>query len=323
MAETSIKEKGKIVAGMIKKSFLDNMDLMSPYKRSHLAIRLFRASGNSEHNHHIKSNFDSIKEILLKDLAKHDNKEHVLSRSEVFFAELNKNNDRKGMERQKVFGNKKENLFYFRMIELAHIWNEMGFFDGEHASNHDKWLGFLGNKDLKSVILDDDVFKHYSAQLATFIYLLKFNGVADLIEEFKGKFFEVFMKDEELDEYMYKNKIYTLTHFIIGASNYYQNLVSAEKFGWVLDCFRKDINQILKRTNADIAAEIGICFRLAGVNQGKEIDLITEYLLKEFDAEKGYIPRLMGDHESSEHANSVAYLFLAGFDKLHKGPCFK
>jgi hypothetical protein len=29
---------------------------------------------------------------------------------------------------------------------------------------------------------------------------------------------------------------------------------------------------------------------------------------------------MLGDHHSSEHANSVAYMFLKGFEELHAGP---
>ena len=313
-------EKAKETARRIKKSFVDNMHLMSHYKRSHLAIRLFRATGMDEHNHHIRTNFDAIKGNILADLMNYDDSEHVLNRSEVFFEELNKNKDKKGAERQRVFANKKSDLFYFRMVELAHIWNEMGLIED---ANHDRWLEFLKNKDLKSMILDDDVFRHYSAQLVTFVYLFKFNNVVDLEEDFKQKFIEVFMNNEELDDYEYKNKIYTLTHFIIGASNYYQQFVSAEKFGWILDYFKDNINEIFQKANADIIAEVGLCFRLCGVNEGKEIEMVAEYLINEFDEEKGYIPRLDGSIERSEHANSVAYLFLEGFDTLYKGPFFK
>lgn len=313
-------EKARETARRIKKTFVENMDLMSHYRRSHLAIRLFRATGINEHNHHIKTNFEAIKGNLLADLTNHDDSEHVVNRSEVFFQELNKNKNKKGAERQKVFAGKKANLFYFRMVELAHIWNEMGFIEKE---KHENWINFLKNKDLKSMILDDEVFRHYSAQLVTFVYLFKFNNVADLEEDFKQKFIEVFMNDKELDEYEHKNKIYTLTHFIIGASNYYQQTVSAEKFAWILDYFKSNLDEIMKKDNADIIAEIGLCFRLCGITNGNEIEKIADYLIEEFDEEKGYIPRLDGSIERSEHANSVAYLFLAGFDKLHKGPYFK
>ncbi|MBN2111980.1 DUF3541 domain-containing protein [Candidatus Woesearchaeota archaeon] len=313
-------EKAKEAAERIKRTFVKNMNLMTPYKRSHFAIRIFRAEGKKDYNHYIKENFEAIKGALLEDIEKCDDRNHALKRAEVFFQALNKNNDRKGIERQRVFSNKKEELFCFSIIELDHIWNEMGFIEKE---KHNKWINFLKTRDLKSMFLDDEVFRHYSAQLATFVFLLKFNKVIDIEEDFRKKFIKVFMCNEKLDDYEYRNKIYTLTHFIIGASNYYQQFVPAEKFGWILDYFRQNIDEILKRTNADIIAEVGLCFRLCRVNEGKEIKPISEYLIKEIDREKGYIPRKDGSLEKSEHANSVAYMFLMGFGKLYKGPYFK
>lgn len=320
MAE-DMQERGKMVADVIRKSFLENMHLMSNYKRSHLAIRLFRATGSTEHNSHIIDNFNHAKKDILSDLENYKDEEHIQRRAEVFFANLTRNNDRKAVERQKVFKCRKKDLFYLKMIELLHIWDSMGLLS-ERSAEYAEWKEFLGKSDIKSKMLDDDVFRHFSAQLVNFAYQLKFNNVMDITGEFRKKFDEVFGDDSRLDDYMYRNKIYTMTHFIIAASDYYQGFVSADEFRWILDYFSENMEQILKRTNADIVAEVGLCFRLCRIDSGAEIDSATEYLLREFDAEKGYIPRMAGDHESSEHANSVAYMFLKGFDTLHKGPYF-
>lgn len=313
---------GKQAAETIKNTFLANMDKLSPYKRSHFAIRLFRANGDTAHLYYVHDFFESIKKGLFQDMKNFDDEEYALKRAEFFFNDLNPAGTKKGSERQKVFSCRRTDLFYLKLIEIAHIANQIGVFQEEHQEDYQRWLDFLRKKDLKSIFFDDDVFKHYSTQLIILAYQLKFNNVIDLTQDFKKKFSEVFMEKENLDDYDYKNKIYTMTHFIIGASDYYQQFVPDNEFDWVLDYFIENFEEIIKRTNVDIIAEVGICLKLAGIYSGKEIERVAEYILEDFNSSKGYIPRGEGDLLYSEHANSVAYLFLAGLDILYKGPCF-
>ena len=320
METKTLEEKGKEIAKTIKKSFLGNMEALASKKRHHFAARIYRSTGDSENNSYIISDFEDEKDRILANLANHADRSHVLKDAEQFFAELNTLGNRKGLERQKAFKSRKDMLFYLRMIKVAHIWNGMGFFKGEHAKNYSKWLNFLKSLDLKQIIFDDDIFKQFSTQLIVFVKFLKFNNVVNLEAEYDQKFNEVFGDDLSLDDLGFRNKVYTLTHYIIAESDYYQKIVSAGEYKWILDYFTSHIDAILEKTNTDIVAEVGLCFRLCGIDSGIVIDKVRERVVSEFDEEKGYIPRRDGSHHYSEHTNSVAFIFLNGFDRLHPGP---
>jgi hypothetical protein len=89
-----------------------------------------------------------------------------------------------------------------------------------------------------------------------------------------------------------------------------------------LEYFTENIDKIIAETNTDISAEVGLCFKLCGISEGIVVDKITRMLIEMYDEKEGYIPRRDGSHHYSEHTNSVAFIFLTGFEKLHPGPFF-
>ncbi len=312
-----LQATSKLVAEKIRNSFVSNLSLLSPYKRSHFAIRLFRALGDSSLVKCIKEEFDEIKAELFSDLINCRNNEHIGKRAESFLDELARNNDKKGIERKNAFLKKKKELFLLKLIEKEYIWHSLGLLGD---ARHLEWVNFVKSLDLRKLVLETRIFRHYSTQLANIEAALRFMGIINLEADFRKKFEEMFGDDSKLDDYSWMNKLYTMTHFVIADSKYYQQNVLPEKHKWVLSYFSRHLEQILQRTNPDIAAEVGLCFRLAGQNSSREIDLVAEYLVSQFDEKKGYIPRLAGDYQSSEHANSLALIFLEWKGSLAMGP---
>ena len=166
------------------------------------------------------------------------------------------------------------------------------------------------------------MIKYFGTQLINCVYYLKYLKVTNIIDKHTSRFKEVFNdgQDKSLSEYLYKNKIYGLTHFVIAGTNYYQKYTSMKEFGWIINYFKKNIKTILKRTDPDISSEVGLCFKLCKCSSKKETDLIRQYLIKHYNKKLGYIPKYNGRMNPSEHTAAVSYLFLSDFKKLYKGP---
>jgi len=186
-----------------------------------------------------------------------------------------------------------------------------------------KAVKLLKKIDFKKYFNDENLIKFYGTQLLNRAYELNKLGVLNIINEFLKKYKKIFMEvdDNELNDLEFKNKIYGLTHIVINESDYYQKWASKKKLKWVLDYFYENIDKIIKKTNSDIIAEVGLCFMLCRDKQNKILKKVKDYLVKEFDNNLGYIPR---DNKKklgiSEHTNIIAYMVLGGFNKLYKGP---
>lgn len=307
--------KGKEVAKNIRITFEKNMQLLEPRKQRHFITRLYRITKDETYKKQVVAIFLKEKDKILKDLDNVYNQEHARARSEELFNKLLARQEKKFIKRQEIFSNKKEYLFYYRIIEQLYLLKTLGIHSNKHFKNG---ISFIKKSKHEKYLLEEELIEHYGTQLINHVYSLDYLRIKNLKKEFEKKFKKIFMKD--VNDYMYKNKIYGMTHFIIAASNYYQNYVSSKEYGWVINYFKTNIKKILEKTNADIISEVGLCFKLCKADAEKETEMITEYLTKEYDEQKGYIPRLKGDISSSEHTNIISHLFLCQFKKLYKGP---
>ncbi|MDH4127543.1 MAG: DUF3541 domain-containing protein [Spirochaetota bacterium] len=307
---------------IIRQTYYNRLKEISPYKRSHFAIRHYRITGQNDLNIHIESYFNLIKENLYLDLKNYNNKDYVFKRGEYFCNDLinDEGDSKRGELRQKTFRDNKDILFYLKLIETSYIWADMGFLKGEHKKDFEEWLNYLRSLDLRSIFLNDKFMRTYSTPLISRIFYLKHHKVIDLVNDFKVRFQK--LHKDPLDDFYFRNKIYTLTHFIIAASNFYQKIIPQEEFQWIIDYFNENIQSIIERTNVDIISEVGICYKLVGIKSSKEIDIISNYIAKAFDKKLGYIATRGGTLDNSEHTNIVALLFLKKFENLYKGPTY-
>lgn len=307
------------VSNKIRDFFEKNIGMLSPYKRSHFAIRMYRLTGREKYARTARKYLVSQKKKFIQDIKAIDSIPHIKKRGNALYKKLEEfGTPEAKRKRKKVFRGKKEYLFYYSMIEKAHFLKEAGAFSGKDNYYYSKWKKFLKSADLKKLLLDKEIFREYSTQLVNLVYFLKTDGTADLGKDFRRMFENVFKG--KLSSHMYTNRIYTMTHFIVAGSDYYQRLVSAKEFGWILDYFRKNIKEIIRKTNPDVVFEVGVCFKLAGEKSGKEIEMASEIAEKEYNPKIGYIPRKDKSPEQSEHANAIAIILLSDFKLLHKGP---
>jgi len=307
------------VGRKIKEHYENNLHALSRYKRCHFAKRMHRITGDARYLKHAQEHLSVMKEHFEEDVKKLGDKEHIKKRSEEIYDKLSDFGTPEAQTRRRnVFRDKKEHLFFYYLIETGHMLREAGAFDRDAAS-YRKWVEFLRNNiDFSKLLLKEDIFREFSTQLVNYVYFLKIDGITDKTKEFRQMFNQVFSIDEGGQHFI--NKIYTMTHFIIAASDYYQQFVDPNEFEWVLNYFRQNMERIINETNPDVIFEVGLCFKLAGMHNAKEIELARSIVAREHDAELGYIPRKDKSLEQSEHANIMAIMLMHDFYRLHRGP---
>jgi len=138
----------------------------------------------------------------------------------------------------------------------------------------------------------------YAAQVANLEYYLEDLGVAGLREEVLTAFRHQCppRRDSRPSTAEYRNKISGMTHFVIAASHYYQQPVSAEEFRWVLDEFAASLDHILADTKEDIYTEVGISFLLAGEEGHPAVSRLRDALVEAYDPEARMVPSEQGGH---------------------------
>ncbi len=183
-----------------------------------------------------------------------------------------------------------------------------------------KSLLFFNNQSVRKIYLSSDYLKADPSESVNSICFLKNLEVVDLSGELKNMLEKNYYPLNKLKEYQYYLWLYSLTHIIIAASNYYQQFVSSEKYQWILRYFKDNFETIVKKATPDIIAEIGICCKLTRSNKNL-IEKTKQLVISSFDPEKGYIPRKdMQTLNDIEHRNTLAIMLFSDFDKLYKGP---
>ncbi|WP_280549265.1 DUF3541 domain-containing protein [Halomonas sp. 11-S5] len=185
-------------------------------------------------------------------------------------------------------------------------------------------LDYLAGVDFRTFVLDPDVMAVYAAQVANLVYYLEDLGVADLREEATAAFRRQYppARDPRLSTAEYRNKIYGMTHFVIAASDYYQQPVSAEEFRWVLNEFAAGLERILVDTKEDIYTEVGISFLLAGEEDHPAVTRLRDALVEAYDPEARMVPSERGgtDLANGEHRNVLAIMLLDWPERFYAGP---
>ncbi|MFT6985648.1 MAG: hypothetical protein ACJAT7_001463 [Psychromonas sp.] len=194
---------------------------------------------------------------------------------------------------------------------------------GLKHKNDAKLREVLRRYDFKKYVSDEKMIKAWAAQLANQVYWLRQLGEQDVVEPFITAFRKTYpdSEDEKLSEQQFMNKIYGLTHIIIAASHYYQRPVKESDFQWIYDYYRSNIDLILRRCKADVVAEVGINFLLAGLIKDPLVLKSQRVIEQAFDHQHGMIPSVNGDFDlsSSEHRNVLA-IMLMDWQEPHQAP---
>lgn len=181
--------------------------------------------------------------------------------------------------------------------------------------HHEAFVQFLRAFPLEELLADPEMVKAWGVHLANHVYWLYQVTGKDLRPLFIEHFRRIYpdARDATLSEQQYMNKLYTMTHLIIADSAYYQRVVNAKEWEWVLSYFRNNLSSIRRRGKADVIAEIGVCFLLAGLENDPAVTTIRRVIAESVDPSEKMIPaHKTGSFNLSlgEHRNALAIMLL-------------
>ncbi|QTF92241.1 DUF3541 domain-containing protein [Halomonas sp. BM-2019] len=290
-------------------------------KQRHYAQRLYRLTGDDRYLPPNRAYGERLLDWLERDLAALEEPGHAAQRSREL-VEAYSQRTAKQRARREMFAEWEEMIFarqlLFRLIQAEYH----GLLPA--LEERERGLAYLASVDWLAFFTDPDVLRIYAAQVANQAHFLHQLGVIDLREEvvaaFRARYPPGIAASLARDET--HNWLYGLTHFVIAASRYYQQPVSAEEFTWVLATFEDEEERILGLATEDILAEVALSFLLAGREDHPLVLRIRDALVAAVDPEAGIIPSPQGslDLAGGEHRNVLAIMVLRWPDTLHPGP---
>ncbi|MBU0976344.1 MAG: DUF3541 domain-containing protein [Patescibacteria group bacterium] len=163
------------------------------------------------------------------------------------------------------------------------------------------------------------LMKFDPVQTVNTLFFLKNLGIADYTTESLDLIKKLFESPKTREEY--QNKLYSFTHIIISDSRYYQQFIDQEKYSWIYNFLEDEIPDILKLKNNDIIAEIGLCYKLAKI-ENASLKKIKILISNELDNQGGILLRDKQEKslEKIEHRNVLAILLLSDLTTLYPGP---
>ncbi len=311
------------VAEQIRSNYESRLFSLEPYLQRHYALRMYRITGEQKYLYPIISDLMIVANLLDKD---RQGLRDPLYRNRQELVILKRFNLKieKHLKRYTLLKRHPGMAFSFALLANLNMVNEVGLLNSYFFKESDQFIAYLKQQDFKTFFLNPDVVEIYSPQLATYIYFLYDLGIADLRQRFTEAFQRIFAgsDDTQLSDLLYGQKLYGMTHLIIGASRNYQQPVSRAEFNWIYDYFENNIDTIIQRAKPDIVAEVGIAYLLAGETDSPVVAKARQTVLDHYDAVHHLIPSTTGNLELSggEHRNALAIMLLAWTGRLYPGP---
>ena len=213
------------IAEQIKTKYESQLYTLVPYTQRHYALRMFRLSGNEKYLYPIITDMMIIANLLNQDVNGLSDADYRKQRELIILNRFNLTKE-KQKRRYQLLKQYPQLAFSFAQLANINMVHEVGLLDSEFFPDTDLTLNFLKQQNFSTFFLNPEVVEIYSPQLATYIFFLSDLGIVDLQKRFVHEFKNVFMKinDNDLSKMLYAQKLYGLTHFIIGAS---RNLLMA------------------------------------------------------------------------------------------------
>ena len=307
------------VAERIKMTFESNLFQLPPRTQGHYGIRLYRMTGEKKYLPTALYDYYVVNDRMHTIVPYLKNENYIAQSSKRLTDAMSKGT--RGKARREAL--KKFPEFIFYADELLRYASRLDEFGVELPA---EVMDTLKSYDYLPGLTDKTMIRAWAAQLANYVYWLRQLGIADYSKEYKEAFLAAYPdeEDDELSRWHFRNKLYGLTHFIFAASSYYQEHVSTDEFGWILDYFEASEKRLLKDATDDITAEIGISFLLMKKGDHPLVKKTKDSLVKAFNVEAGMVPSVSGkiDLASGEHRNVLTYMLFTWPDELTKGPYF-
>lgn len=302
----------------IQKKFEQNLFKLPFDKQFHFALRMYRITGHRVY-WQILDAYARLLEYKLKNITPNLHKnDFIKEKAQEIYQNYEIKNKRRKL-RKKFYKDKPEILFYDSLLFNAFNFKSLGL-DSILPNEFQVILDFFSQPKRQKCFLDKDLIKTDPIKSLTKIYYLHYLNLVDLRDELKDNFLLV----QHDPDWLYINKMFALTHFIIVDSYFYQRFVDPQKHQWILNYFKNHFEKIKQKTNIGLIIEVGLCFQLCQKKEEAIFKQITSLLEKKFNKQLGYLPRFQKDNlKKSEHSNIIALMYLRNPQKLYPGPNLK
>ncbi|OGY23654.1 MAG: hypothetical protein A2172_01815 [Candidatus Woykebacteria bacterium RBG_13_40_15] len=310
-----------MIKNLIIESYENNLEELSPRRRLHYLVRRYRITGEEKYVPLINSIYKELLPRFKKVLESFSSEEKIVELSKKALANYEHPNLRRA-RRFLYYQKNPKVMIYGEAILYMFFIKSFGMENStEISKEYEVAKSYMGENNVSKIFLDKKYWTVNPSECVNIVNFLYFLGVEDERDYLIKLFREYWLNLSPSEPSIWLDKIYALTHSIIGESNYYQNFVNEERFSWAFKYFEKDFDDIIRKVSIDCIGEIGICYKLAGESKSKIVKQIQDLLIKRFDKKLGYIPNdstptLAG----SEHRNVIATMVLEDFGKLYKGP---
>lgn len=311
------------VADGIQNRYESELDTLPALKQRHYAQRLFRITGDARYLPLNRQYANRLLEDVSADIEGLRRPGHAAVRSQMLITAY-PTRTQKQRERKQLLAGWGEIAFarslLFRLAQLKYY----GLLTDEHLPGHSRALAYLDSVDFATFLSHPEVISKYAAQIANIVHFLYQLDIVDLREPVIAAFRAHYSQDKEevLSTEAFHNMLYGLTHFVIADSRYYQRKVGLEDHAWVFDAFERHRFRLLDEATEDILAEVGISYRLAGLDAHPLLSSARASLVGAYRPDVGMIPSPTGDTDlvRGEHRNVLALMLLRWPQRLHPGP---
>ncbi|MEW6997125.1 DUF3541 domain-containing protein [Colwelliaceae bacterium BS250] len=315
---TVLNDNYLATANRIRSNYDSNYVRLSGSAQNHYAVRMYRLTGETYYAQQSATEVYQITDKLNYYLENLQSAAWRDEKSKTMIDALP--NTRRGKLRQKAFKDSADKRFALYLVYKMAKLNEYGI---KHPG-HEKFIAYLKQVKLHDLLMSADFIHAYAAQVANYVYWLKYIDVVDWTADLKPAFEHAYPddKDEQLSKNEFNNKLYGLTHIVLADSNYYQKNVSATEHAWILDYFAMRQQRIIEHSKEDIQAEIGLCFLLASLDDHHTLTAMKKTISEAVHPVKNMVLSISGSDNlsSGEHRNVLAFALLNWPKTLHQGP---
>ncbi|CAE6938073.1 hypothetical protein ACOMICROBIO_LMKGKHOH_04407 [Vibrio sp. B1FIG11] len=258
-------------AQLIKNTYESQLYTLPAFREGHFGLRMYRQTLNDKYLPAVWTDMAQVANRLNHFANEVTAPEQIFLYSEERLATYHDKEDERSQRRYTVTKHQPEYLYLG--IDLIGAMARADEYGLKHKQ--DKTLrGVLRRYDFARYATDPEMIEAWAAQLANQVYWLRQLGEQDVVNAFTDAFRSTYPdnQDKKLSPQQYSNKIYGMTHIILGDSQYYQKQVNEADHQWIYDYFRDNIDTIILRSKEDVVAEVGISFLLAGLDSDPVVE---------------------------------------------------
>ena len=307
-------------AQLIKDTYKSQLYTLPAFREGHFGLRMYRQTLNDKYLPAVWTDMAQVANRLNHFANEVTAPEQIFLYSEERLATYHDKEDERSQRRYTVTKHQPEYLYLG--IDLIGAMARADEYGLKHKQ--DKTLrGVLRRYDFARYATDPEMIEAWAAQLANQVYWLRQLGEQDVVNAFTDAFRTTYPdnQDKKLSPQQYSNKIYGMTHIILGDSQYYQKQVNEADHQWIYDYFRDNIDTIILRSKEDVVAEVGISFLLAGLDSDPVVEKTRQAIQSAINTQQGMIPSVEGDYDLKygEHRNVLAIMLL-DWQGVHQAP---